>query len=214
MIPQTAAVYILDNDEDVRDMLTRLVRSLGYHPELFWDAKSLLAAPTPEHCACVIVDAWLPGMSGLDILRELRGRGLDVPVVMTSGYPDVTLAVDAMKIGAYDFIEKPLSFQRMREAIQGAIELDENQRESRRRVGGMRERLEGLSKREYEVLEQVAAGLGSSEIAVRLGIQTKTVEVHRSHINKKMKARNTADLVRMFHCIQTDVGALVDRQTV
>lgn len=205
-----SSVYVIDDEKEIRELLSRLVHSLGLRAESLSDSESLLALVTPEHAGCIVLDLWLPGKNGLEVQRELLARGIGLPVIMTSGYADVSIAVEAMKVGAYDFIEKPFSFQRMTEAIRGAIARDQLTRESRRHARGIRARAAELSKRELEVLRLVAAGLGSSEIAVRLGIQTKTIEVHRSHIIGKMEARNTADLVRMYLCMREGAEKEVD----
>ena len=198
MVFNNATVYIVDDEKEIRDLLARLAHSLGYRTESLGDAESLLAILELERAGCIVLDLWLPGKNGLELQRELVARGSTLPIIMTSGYADVSIAVEAMKAGVYDFIEKPFSFQRMTEAIRGAVTRDQVMRETRRLAQEIRGRVAALSKRELEVLQLVAAGLGSSEIAVRLGIQTKTVEVHRSHIIGKMDARNTADLVRMY----------------
>lgn len=202
MICNGSTVYIVDDEKEIRDLLSRLIHSLGHRAETLSDAESLLSRLDSEQTGCIILDLWLPGINGLDTLRELVERGVGLPVIFTSGYADVSVAVQAMKNGAYDFIEKPFSFQRMAEAVRGALQRDQQTRDNRRLVNGIRRRVADLSKREMEVLRLVADGLGSSEIAERLGIQTKTVEVHRSHIIGKMDARNTADLVRMYLSIQ------------
>lgn len=205
MIGNGQNIYIVDDEPEIRGLISRLAQSLGHRAEALSDAETLLARLKPDAAGCIVLDLWLPGRNGMETQRELNLRGFNLPVIFTSGYADVSIAVEAMKAGAYDFIEKPFSFQRMTEAICGALLRDQQTREHRRAVQAIRARAAELSKRELEVLHLVADGLGSSEIAARLGIQTKTIEVHRSHIIGKMNARNTADLVRMYHFIQGEI---------
>ncbi len=197
-------VFIVEDDPALRVALRQLVESVGLQAVTFSDARECLEVLTPDSPGCIVADLRLPGMSGLELHKVLTARGIRNPVIVTTGYGDVSTAVEAMKVGVFDFIEKPFPLQRMLVTIQHAVAQDRSMRESHARDDGVRTRMAELSRREREVLRLVAAGLASSDIASKLGIQTKTVEVHRSHINKKMQARNVADLVRMVHSIEAN----------
>jgi FixJ family two-component response regulator len=175
------------------------VESVGLAAELYPNATVFLENLDTARRGCLVLDVRLPGMSGLELQRELTARGVDLPVIMITGYADVSVAVEAMKAGAFDFIEKPFSMQRILDSIQRAIARHAGLCRERVQREELRLRLAQLSHRERQVAELVAKGMTSSAIASRLGLQKKTVEVYRSHINKKMRARNVADLVRMVH---------------
>ena len=191
-------VFVIDDDAGVRDSLRRLVHSIGLSAELYESSKTFLEAVSPGRPGCIVLDVWLPEMNGLEVLKILTSRKIHTPIIMMSGYADVAIAVEAMKSGVYDFLEKPFSVQRMLESIQNAIVRDRALRHRHHHVGDVRTRVMKLSKRERQIMNLVVAGMTSNEIAMQLGIQLKTVGVHRSHINNKMKARNAADLVRLM----------------
>lgn len=201
MTESAATVFVVDDDFRVRESLVRLAQSVGLYAEAFADAPEFLEAITPDHSGCAVIDVWLPGVSGLELQKELAGREVHIPVIVTAGYGDVATAVEAMKAGAFDFIEKPIPMQRMLAAIQKAIAQDRRTRRWLAEHQVVRERLALLSQREREVADLVVGGMASSDIALKLGIQPKTVEVYRSHVNRKMGARNAADLVRMLYSV-------------
>jgi FixJ family two-component response regulator len=192
-------VFVVDDDMGLCESLRVLVQSIGLRAECYPNAAVFLENLAPEQPGCLVLDVRLPGMSGLELQKELNAREVELPVIMTSGYPDVSVAVEAMKDGAFDFIEKPFSLQRILDSIQQAVAENVESHREQARNEEVQTRLSQLSRREFEVATMVAEGLTSSAIASRLGLQKKTVEVYRSHINKKMRARNVADLVRMVH---------------
>jgi FixJ family two-component response regulator len=201
MAESAPTVFVVDDDILVRESLVRLAQSVGLHAEAFADASEFLETITPDDPGCAVIDVRLPGVSGLELQRELIGRDIQTPVIVTTGYGDVPTAVEAMKAGAFDFIEKPIPMQRMLTAIQKAIAQDRRVRRRLAEHEGVRRRLSMLSQRERQVADLVVGGMASSDIALKLGIQPKTVEVYRSHVNKKMRARNAADLVRMLYAV-------------
>jgi len=198
---QAPTVFVVDDDVSIRESLRLLVESVGLTAETYPNAAVFLENLTPDRPGCLVLDVRLPGISGLELQKELSARGVHIPIIMTTGYPDVAVAVEAMKAGAFDFIEKPFSLQRILDSIQRAIARDLSLRRRRAGCSEIRLRLAKLSKREREIMRLVADGMTSSAIASELGLQKKTVEIYRSHINRKMRARNVADLVRMVHCV-------------
>jgi FixJ family two-component response regulator len=197
---QVPTVFVVDDDVGIRESLRLLVQSVGLTAEAYPNATVFLENLEPDHPGCLVLDVQLPGMSGLELQKELLARGIQIPIIMTTEYSDVSVAVEAMKTGAFDFIEKPFRPQRILDSVQRALAQDFSLRRCRARSRDIRQRLARLSRREREVMDLVADGMTSSAIASQLGIQRKTVEVYRSNINKKMRARNAADLVRMIHC--------------
>ncbi len=196
---QLPTVFVVDDDVGLRESLRALAQSVGLTVEVYPNATVFLENLTPEPLGCLVLDVRLPGTSGLELQKALVARGVDIPIIMITGYPDVPVAVEAMKNGAFDFIEKPFSMQRILDSIQRAIahQLDLRRDHEQREV--VQRRLAQLSRREREIADLVADGMTSSAIALKLGLQKKTIDVYRSHINKKMRARNAADLVRMVH---------------
>jgi FixJ family two-component response regulator len=145
---------------------------------------------------CLVADVRMPGMSGLALLERLRADGVMIPVILISGHADVKMAVEAMKSGAFDFIEKPFSDDLLLDRIQKAVQLDRETRRNRAQCRTTAAQISSLTRREREVLDLVAAGLLNKEIAAELGLSIKTVETHRGHIMEKMGARTVADLIR------------------
>jgi FixJ family two-component response regulator len=196
--PSSAVVYVVDDDADVRDSLCWLIESVGRKVEAFASADELLAREQQEPlCGCVVADLRLPGMSGLEMIEALRLRESEVPFIMITGHGDVSAATRAFKNGCVDFIEKPFSDQTLLKRIDAALEMDSNQREQAGRLASIQERLDGLSRREKQVMAMVVVGKLNKQIAAELDLSHKTVEVHRAHVMSKMKAASLADLVRM-----------------
>ena len=190
-------VFIVDDDESLRETLTRLVESVGLSARAFESATSFLEAYEPEQPGCLVLDVRMRGMSGLDLLSNLRAGGSALPVIMMSAFGDVATAVRAMKAGALDFVEKPFSNQAMLELIQQSLKADSQAREARRVKDEFTTRHEALTTREREVMALVVSGASNKEISSRLGISPKTVEAHRARVMRKMDARSLADLGRM-----------------
>ena len=194
-----STVFVVDGNAVEREALRPLVESLGCAFGAFRTANLFLKAISPGRPGCVIVDARLPGMSGLELRGALAERGVWMPIIVTAGNADVPMAVEAMKAGAFDFIEKPFRAQHMLGCVRRAIAQDLRARELDAQREESRVRLAMLSRRERQVLDLVCAGMSTATVAGELGLRPKTVEAYRSHISKKMKARNVADLVRMHH---------------
>ncbi len=193
---QQPTVFVVDDDPAVRDSLRLLLESVGLVAEAFSSPHQFLDAIVPEQPGCVLLDIRMPGMSGLELQRRLVTRGISIPVIIITGHGDVTTAVQAMKTGAVDFLEKPFNDQVLLDRIHNAISCDTQARRSRAERDEVGRRLAALSPREVEVLDLIIAGKANKVIAVELGISEKTVEAHRARIMDKMQVRSAADLVR------------------
>jgi len=190
-------VYVVDDDEAVRDSLRWLVESVGLRVRALESAAQFLREYDPDLPGCLVLDVRMPGESGLELQTQLAKQNVSIPVIIVTGHADVQMAVQAMKTGAVDFVEKPLNYQMLLDRIQRAIMRDREQRQRDDEKRQIVERLDRLSPREREVLEHVVDGKLNKQIADVLSISPKTVEMHRSHLMKKMEAESLAALVRM-----------------
>jgi FixJ family two-component response regulator len=197
----TGEIFVVDDDPAVRSTLSTVFERAGYAVTCFADGAALVAAARGGTPLCIILDVHIPGKSGLDILKQLNAQDYPVPIFMMSGQGDIAMAVDAIKNGALDFIEKPFRGSavvgRVREAIeaaQAAARRESNPAEALPLQFGSRE---PLTRRERDVLAQIVAGASNKEAGRQLGISPRTVEVHRAHIMQKLAAKNTADLMRI-----------------
>jgi FixJ family two-component response regulator len=187
-------IFIVDDEPAVRGTLSAILCRDGYEVACFAEGGSFLAAARVRSPACILLDVYLPGRSGLDILKDLNAEEYPVPILMISGKGDIPMAVEAIKYGALDFIEKPFRGSKVSASVQAAIAA-----RSRRSVNGLPEfpGRKPLTKREGEVLAQLVTGASSKEAAAHLGISPRTIEIHRAHIMGKLGAKNIADLVRI-----------------
>ncbi len=193
-----ALVYVVDDEPAIRDSLALLLRSVGLATRTFEGAQAFLDACAPLPGACLLVDVRMPGMSGLELQEALRARGVGLPVIVLTGHGDIAMAVRAMKAGATDFIEKPYNDQVLIDAVHRALAAARSpQAEPAADRAGIEARLATLSPREREVMQLVVDGRPNKVIATRLGLSTRTVEVHRAKVMEKMAARSLAELVRM-----------------
>jgi FixJ family two-component response regulator len=193
-------IFVVDDDPAVRDTLSMVLSAGGYEVICFADGAALLAVARSRTPACILLDVHIPGKSGLDILRELHGEDYPAPIFMISGQGDIPMAVNAIKYGALDFIEKPFRgseiVARLNEAI-GAFARRQKENATRK-IGSLHfPGREPLTRREREVLEQFTAGASNKEAGRALGISPRTIEDHRANIMKKLGARNAADLIRI-----------------
>jgi FixJ family two-component response regulator len=192
-------IFVVDDDPSVGETLSAILRRNGYEVTCFAEGQSFLAAARAREPACVLLDVNLPGQSGLDILKNLNGEHYPVPILMISGMGDIPMAVEAIKYGALDFIEKPFRASTVSAAVQAAIAAW-TARRGDNVVNGVPTEFAGrksLTKREAEVLAQLVIGASSKEAAIQLGISPRTIEIHRAHIMGKLGAKNIADLVRI-----------------
>jgi two-component system, LuxR family, response regulator FixJ len=192
-----AVVHVIDDDEAVRQSLAFLLGTAGIGVQTYESAAAFLRVAPAIEAGCVITDVRMPDISGIELLRRLRELKLGVPVIVITGHGDVPLAVEAMKIGAIDFLEKPFDDEILLASVRSAInQLDrEHQRDAERlEIEG---RLAALSKRERDVLEGLVAGHANKQIAYDLGISPRTIEIYRANLMTKMQAATLSDLVRM-----------------
>ena len=196
-------VYLVDDDEAVRDSLSLLLRSVGLTVHAFEDARDFLDADHSAHPGCLLLDMRMPGMSGLQLSRALRERGKTWPVIFITGHGDVPMAVDAMREGAFDFIQKPFREDQLIERVQAAIAQDQQDLVTLAEQHDIRQRMQLLTERETEILERIVDGDANKVIAIDLGISQRTVELHRLRVMQKMQARSLAHLVRMVTMLNT-----------
>ena len=193
-------IFVVDDDPAVREMLSLVLSTGGYQVICFADGAALLAVARSRTPACILLDVHIPGKSGLDILKELRGEDYPAPIFIISGQGDIAMAVSAIKSGALDFIEKPFRgseiVARLDEAI-GVYACRQAERSVSKIASLQFPGREPLTRREREVLEQFASGASNKEAGRQLGISPRTIEDHRASIMKKLGARNAADLIRI-----------------
>ncbi len=189
-------VFVIDDDESIRELLTWLMRRNGIRAEAFPNARSFLKSYRPGAPGCLVLDLYLPGMSGLDLQRYLKETGVEMPVIFLSGRADVPKAVLAVKSGAIDFIEKPFDYRRIVDLVRECLKRDADSRADREQARARARRLATLTQREREVLEQVIAGKVNRVIAEEMEISIKTVEAHRARIMEKLEVDSVAELVQ------------------
>ena len=190
-------VYIIDDDDAVRDSLDLLLSAAGFETISFDCAESFLAAPRKAAGGCLLSDIRMPGMSGLELMEAMHARGAACPVVLITGHGDVPMAVEAMKRGAHDFIEKPFDDQRLIAAVASALARGGAPREAAKVDPQAAARLASLSRRERQVMEGLLGGRSNKEIARVYAISPRTVEVYRANVMTKMRAASLAELVQM-----------------
>jgi two-component system, LuxR family, response regulator FixJ len=197
MPSEQVIVHVIDDDEASRESLSFLLRTAQIEVQTYTSAAIFVDLLPEVSAGCIITDVRMPGMSGIDLLRRLKELDVDVPVIVITGHGDVPLAVEAMKIGAADFLEKPFDD----EVLLASVRLALQQRDGERRRHGERAeidaRLAALSNREREVLAGLVAGRANKQIAYDLGISPRTVEIYRANLMNKMQARSLSELVRM-----------------
>jgi len=191
------AVFVVDDDPHVRDSLSMLLEASGYAPQSFESAAAFLASEAPGARGCLIADVQMPEMNGLELQNELVARRSPLTVIIVTGHGDIPIAVQAMKAGALDFLEKPFDDEVLLDSVRRALERASsagNQSDAAREAQA---RMAQLTDREREVLDLIVAGKANKVIAYELSISPRTVEIHRSRVMEKMQARTLSDLVRM-----------------
>ncbi|WP_262028046.1 response regulator transcription factor [Microvirga sp. Mcv34] len=205
MREEQSVVFVVDDDPKVRNSLENLLGSVGLEVRLFGSTLEFLNSPRPDVPACLVLDVRLPGLSGLDLQRELNRLSIDLPIIFVSGHADVPMTVRAMKAGAVEFLTKPYREQDLLDAIQVGFERDRVRRQELRSLSGLQQRFAALTPREHEVMDLVVSGLMNKQIAAHLQVSEITVKVHRAHVMRKMQARSLADLVRIADRLNTMV---------
>lgn len=192
-----AIVHVIDDDEAMRQSLAFLLGTVGMEVQTYESAVAFLDVAPTVKAGCVITDVRMPGLSGVELLRQLQERKLGIPVIVITGHGDVPLAVEAMKIGAIDFLEKPFDDEALLASVRSALnQLDQDQKRQAER-SDIEGRLAALSNRERDVLQGLVAGLANKQIAYDLGISPRTIEIYRANLMTKMQAASLSDLVRM-----------------
>ena len=190
-------VFVVDDDASMRDAISRLLNAVGLTVQTFASAREFLNRRLPDVPGCVVLDVRLPGLSGLDLQREMVERGIHIPVVFITGHGDIPMSVQAMKAGAVEFLTKPFRDQDLLDAVRSGIQLDRKAREERAELAELRDCVRQLTQREQEVMSLVVSGLLNKQIALQLGTSEKTIKIHRGQVMRKMRANSLADLVRM-----------------
>ena len=192
-----AIVFVIDDDESIREALHSLIRSVGLRVATFASAHEFLQSERPDVPACLILDVRMPGISGLDLQRDLTEANSHIPIIFITGHGDIPMSVRAMKAGAVEFLTKPFRDQDLLDAIQQALDRDRRARSQQADSADLRNRFHSLTPRESEVFELVVKGLLNKQIALQLGTSEITIKLHRRQVMEKMQADSLADLVRM-----------------
>lgn len=189
-------VFVVDDDQDMRSSFKWLIESVGLPVEAFRSAEEFLEAYEPAQPGCLLLDVRMPGMGGLRLLERLHAQGSQLPVIVVTAHGEVAMAVQAMKSGAFDFLEKPANHQQLLERIQDALAEDRARRARALEIAAFEQLLAQLTQREREVLGRMVKGEPSKAIALEFGISERTIEKHRESIMHKMETRSLAQLIR------------------
>lgn len=189
-------VFIVDDDESVRDSLALLLRAAGLNVARFSSGNAFLEAVTSSQNGCLLLDVRMPGLNGLEVQKELTARHVVLPVIIMTGHGDLTMAVNAMKAGCIDFLQKPFDHDHILETVNAALEKSAKDWKATNQAETISRRLLNLTQRERDVLGELVAGNANKVIAYNLDISPRTVEIHRARVMEKMQARNIAHLLR------------------
>jgi FixJ family two-component response regulator len=192
-----ATVFVIDDDGRMRAAMQRLLKSVGLRAEAFASPQEFLRRKLPDGPSCLILDVRLPGISGLDVQRKLSEAGVQIPVIFITGHGDIPMTVRAMKSGAVEFLTKPFRDQDLLDAIQQALQRENEIRQQRHEIQALQERYQALTAREREVMGLLVSGMLTKQIASRLGTSEITAQVHRGQVMRKMHANSPAELGRM-----------------
>jgi FixJ family two-component response regulator len=192
-----SCIVVIDDDPEFRASLGRLLRSVGFNPQLFASIADYLEFESPDCPTCLVLDVRLPGRSGLDFQRDLAAANAELPIIFITGHGDIPMTVQAMKGGAIEFLTKPFRDQDLLDAVNLGLARDRARREQNEVLGVLRTRFEALTPRERTIMIEVAQGRLSKQIAGDMGITEATVKVHRSNIMRKMRIASTVELCRI-----------------
>jgi two-component system response regulator FixJ len=197
-IPVPPVVYVVDDDEAIRDLVVEIARAVGATTKSFARAEDFLQSYRPDPIECLVVDIRMPGLSGLEVQRRLIEAGHGIPILFVTGYGDVDTAVEAMRAGAMDFIQKPFSPQALAEKMQAALQRSRTAHRERLERGTIDARFSLLTAKEREVAVRVVTGKSSREIADEFGLSIRTIENHRARIMDKLHADSVVELVHLL----------------
>jgi FixJ family two-component response regulator len=192
-----AMVIIIEDDASMREAIMTLIETVGLNGHMYASGQEFLQHAPPDGPSCLVLDVRLPGLSGLNLQRELAMRGMDIPIIFITGHGDIPMSVQAMKAGAVEFLTKPFRDQDLLDAIAQALERDRAARRQRADMTALRQRYDMLTAREREVMRLTVAGLLNKQIASELGTSEKTVNIQRGRMMQKMQADSIAALVRI-----------------
>ena len=195
-------VFIVDDDEPVRSALRLLMKSVGHEAKTFATGDEFLISCSSGVSGCLILDIRMPGMSGLDLQEKLQQQGVNIPIIFITGHGDVPMAVQAMKHGAMEFLQKPFREQDLVDLVNQALEQNENSHELALQRTEIEPRIAKLTARERQIMDMIVQGNANKVIAIDLGVSQRTVETHRTRIMRKMQAKSLAELVQMAVRVQ------------
>ena len=189
-------VFVVDDDEAMRDSIACLLDSVNLPSRMFSDASAFLEFCDPRQQGCILLDIRMPGMSGMELLENLKANGVALPVIVITGHGDVPLAVRALKLGAFDFVQKPFNAHDLLDRVHAALQQVRESSHKTRKLDRLRNHFDALTGREREIMELVVAGNPSKVIGTKLGISSRTVDIHRANIMRKLNVRTIAELVQ------------------
>ena len=197
MTDRQESVLIVDDDAAVRDSLSLLLKSVGIQSKAFDSGGEFLEAYQPDWAGCILLDIRMPGMSGMEVQRRLVERDCTLPIIFITGHGDIPMAVEAMHLGAHDFVQKPFHDQELLDRIQAALNANREQQDDIDLKRNVKNRYETLTPRESEVMSAVVKGHANKVIAMDLELSQRTVEIHRARVMEKMQVRSLAELVKL-----------------
>ena len=202
MSEKNATIFIVDDDEAIRDSLDMLLKTVDLNTTTFGSGDEFLEAYDPDWEGCILLDIRMPGTSGMEVQKRLAESGCSIPIIFITGHGDIPMAVEAMHIGAFDFIQKPFRDQDLLDRIDQALTTSDEQEQQSARKKTVQNQFQTLTPREQEVMQFVVHGSANKVIAMDLGVSQRTVEIHRARVMEKMQARSLAELVRMALLIE------------
>ena len=203
MSEKNTIIFIVDDDEAIRDSLAVLLKTVDLNTATFSSGDEFLEAYDPGWEGCILLDIRMPGTSGMEVQKRLAESGCSIPIIFITGHGDIPMAVEAMHIGAFDFIQKPFRDQDLLDRIDQALTTSDEQEQQSARKKKAQNQFQTLTPREQEVMQFVVHGSANKVIAMDLGVSQRTVEIHRARVMEKMQARSLAELVRMSLLIES-----------